>query len=62
MKKYNFCIPVTGIISKEICSDSAEEAVNILMNDIPNLEYHPSGHLILDLSSMIVSEKETIDN
>lgn len=55
MKKFNFVIPVHGVINTEIIANDAEEAVNILMDKKTMFEYHPSGHIEMEIENAIIT-------
>lgn len=58
MKKFNFIIPVHGVINTEIIAKDSEEAIQILMDKKSMFEFHPNGHIKMEIENSII----TVDN
>lgn len=58
MKKFSFMIPVHGVITTDIVADTPEEALNILTEKKASLEYHPMGHIELELESALITIRD----
>lgn len=64
MKKFNFVIPIHGAINIEIIAEDVDEAFEILFNKKDAYEYHPNGHLVLEIENAITTisdEKITLN-
>lgn len=55
MKKFNFIIPCHGCIITEIIAETPEDAINIITEKKANLEYHPNGHLELEIENCLIT-------
>ena len=53
MNEYKIIIPISGVITINITSESIEEAVDVLLEKQEALEKHPCGKLNLELDKVI---------
>lgn len=54
MQEFRLSIPVTGMITISISTESIDEAIDILLKKQPDLERHPMGKLNLEVDNIIV--------
>lgn len=58
MKEYKFIVPIIGSAQLTACADTAEEALEIILEKQEELESLPYGHVDMDFSKVIVIENE----
>ena len=58
MNEYKIIIPISGVITINIASESIEDAVDILLEKQEVLENHPYGKLNLEIDKIVVIPEE----